>query len=545
MSRLFLPFRSFLFTFSSIVDIRCVAAGKPDRLHTETHVLIAVTQGCGSAIIDGRRHRVVKGSCFLLPPHTLIAVGADDDSPLRIYVLSFHAVPAAQTAMERSDPAEVAELSFTPHGELNAKPFGRFAGMLDELYRDRSPQDELEEFKQHVRLQELLYELYRGNSSSNDQVQSREAVRRSIDSLHRLDVTVSSVDALARQANIGIRQYTHLFKQLTGQSPLDYITELRLNEAKKQLLVSNESLQQIALSAGFKDVYYFSRRFKQMVGQSPKQYVRHTRLRLRVVALYYANVLLSIGVKPIGANLTWWGGSLFLREMEKDIVDIGSAPTLESVSRLEPDLIIMNDINDADYASLSKIAPTFMLPYEGRRSIYEDARLIGELINKPKAADELQSRFERRAAAARERLTGIVNRQDTAVIVRFEREGRRFSVFGDNYGRGGWPIYRGLQLSIPETVQRQAIDSGLQIIQDLPLENLPMYAGSADYLFVVNEGEGIQHVENSAIWQSLPAVEHGRVHVLDSETFSYFDPISIEGQLDLIAQLLAERNPAS
>ncbi|SCW62324.1 iron complex transport system substrate-binding protein [Paenibacillus tianmuensis] len=544
MSRLSLPFRSLLFTLSNIMDIHCTDAGKPYRLHTETYVLIAGKQGFGSAVIDGRRHRVIKGSCFLLHPNTLLEASADNASGLCLYLLAFHAMPA-EAGAERSESPGAAGLSFTPHGELNAKPFGRIAGMLDELYRHRSPQDELAQFKQHLRLQELLYELYRSNYSPSDKMQSREAVRRSIDGLHRLDAAAVNVEALARQANIGTRQYTHLFRQLTGLSPLDYMTELRLNEAKKKLLTSSESLQQIAQSAGFKDVYYFSRRFKQMVGQSPRQYVRHTRQSLRVVALYYANVLLAIGVKPIGANLTWWGGSVFLQEMEKDIVDIGCVPSLETVSQLEPDLILINDHNLADYASLSKIAPTVMLPYEGRRSIYEDTRLIGELINKPHAAGELQSRFERRAAAVREKLAGIVSGQATAAIVRFEREGRRFSVFGDNYGRGGWPIYRGLKLSIPDPVQREAIDSGLQIVQNLPLDKLPLYAGNADYLFVADEGEGIKYVENSPVWHSLPAVWQGQVHVLDKASFSYFDPISIEGQLELLAQLLLKRKPAS
>ncbi|RXZ83772.1 helix-turn-helix domain-containing protein [Paenibacillaceae bacterium] len=537
MSRLSLPFRSFLFTLDNISEIAFDAAGKPDRLHTDTPVLMLAVQGRGTAVIDGRRHRLGKGSCFLLPPRTLLEASADTDSPLRVYWLAFQAAPV--------DAGANGELSFSSYGELNAQPIAKLAGMFDELYRVRSSRDELIQFRQHIRLQELLYELARSNYAQNDRHPSKEAVRRTIDGLHRLNAVAANVEDLAKQANIGKRQYTHLFKQLTGKSPVDYITDLRLNWAKKELLTSNESIQQIAQGAGFKDVYYFSRRFKQWVGQSPKQYVSHTRQGIRVVALYYANVLLSIGVKPIGANLTWWGGSAFLREQEQDIVDIGIEPSLEALSRLKPDLILINDYHNADYALLSQIAPTVMLPYEGGRSIYEDARLIGKLINKPQASEELQLRFERLAAEAREKLTGIVSRQATAAIVRFEQEGRRFTVFGDNYGRGGWPIYRGLRLGIPEPVRRCAIDSGLQIVQDLPIDELPTYAGSADYLFVADEGEGIEHVRNSPVWLSLPAVTQGRAHVLDQANFSYFDPISIEGQLGLLVQLLSERQKQS
>ncbi len=542
MSRLSLPFRTSLFTLSDIVDIRCEATAKANRLHAPEHVFVAVRQGAGSAVIDGRRRRLVKGSCFLLPPDTLFDVSADEGSELKLTWLIFRAVSVEGSPSNEEN--EAAPLLF-PYEELDAQPFGRIAGRLDELYRHKGETEELAHFKQHIRFQELLYELCRGGTSTGGPLQSREAVRRSIDGLHRLDVSDVSVEALARQASIGARQYSHLFKQLTGKSPVDYITELKLNHAKKQLMTSNDSLQQIAQSSGFRDVYYFSRRFKQMVGQSPKQYVRHARKGMRIVALYYANVLLSAGVKPVAANLTWWGGSTFLKEMEEGIVDIGCEPSVEAVTKLEPDLILMNDANLADYPAMSKIAPTLLLPYEGGRSIFEDVRLIGQLINRPRAADELESRFERRAAEVRQRLAGAVNRASTAAIVRFDSRGRRFSVFGDNYGRGGWPIYRGLRLGVPESVQRQAINSGLQILQGLPLEQLPVYAGSADFLFVADEGEGIRYVQDHPVWRSLPAVAHGRAHVLSRADISFFDPISIEGQLELLARLLTERKPAS
>jgi len=540
MSRLSLPFRSYLFTLDHVSRFDFGAAGKPDRLLSETPVLLFVPLGKGSAVANGRRHRLAKGSCFLLPPRTLLEAAADSDSSLRVYWLAFRAIPAAEDAG--------GEAIFAPYGELNAQPVSKLASLLDEMYLDRSSRDELVRFKQHVRLQELLYELAKANQAPQDRQSSKEAVRRTIDELHRLNDTSASVEDLAKRANLGKRQYAHLFKQLTGKSPVDYATDLRLNWAKKELLTSKDSIQRIAQRAGFKDAYYFSRRFKQRVGRSPKQYVSQKRQGLRVVALYYANVLLSIGVKPVGANLTWWGGSEFLREHERDIEDVGYAPSLEAVARLEPDLILINDHNGDDYAALSRIAPTFLLPYEGGRSVYEDARLIGELMNKPHAAEELQARFEQKAAEAREKLAGIVDGRASAAIVRFEREGLRFSVFGDNYGRGGWPIYRGLRLGVPEPVQRRVIDSGLQILQDLPIDELPEYAGSADYLFVIDEGEGIKHVRNDPAWLGLPAVSQGRTFVLDRAGFSYFDPISIEGQLERLVRLLSDkpmRLPAS
>ncbi|MHA7964106.1 cupin domain-containing protein [Paenibacillus sp. CAU 1782] len=60
------------------------------------------------------------------------------------------------------------------------------------------------------------------------------------------------------------------------------------------------------------------------------------------------------------------------------------------------------------------------------------------------------------------------------------------------------------------------------------------------YIFVVNEGEGIRQVMGKEIWRSLTAVACKRVFELSHEQISYFDPISIEGQLDLLGELLQE-----
>jgi AraC-like DNA-binding protein len=66
-----------------------------------------------------------------------------------------------------------------------------------------------------------------------------------------------------------------LFKQATGFTPLGYLTELRLNHAKK-LMRENASLHysvaEIGTMAGFDDISYFSRVFKKKTGVAPSVY---------------------------------------------------------------------------------------------------------------------------------------------------------------------------------------------------------------------------------------------------------------------------------
>ena len=66
--------------------------------------------------------------------------------------------------------------------------------------------------------------------------------------------------------------FRKLFCQVTGKTPLQYLTHKRIDYAKELLRLrshSGLSIQKIAWDAGFIDSYYFSRVFKKITGVSP------------------------------------------------------------------------------------------------------------------------------------------------------------------------------------------------------------------------------------------------------------------------------------
>jgi len=68
-----------------------------------------------------------------------------------------------------------------------------------------------------------------------------------------------------------------LFKKETGKTPVEYLTDMRINYAK-QLLKSNKnnlSIKEIAAMVGFNDPYYFSRVFKKVTSLSPTQWAEN------------------------------------------------------------------------------------------------------------------------------------------------------------------------------------------------------------------------------------------------------------------------------
>jgi len=78
----------------------------------------------------------------------------------------------------------------------------------------------------------------------------------------------------------GAAEYVHLnpyylskvFKQQTGETFIDYLTNVRISHAKKWMEQKDLSLKEICYLVGYNDPNYLSRVFKKVVGQTPSEY---------------------------------------------------------------------------------------------------------------------------------------------------------------------------------------------------------------------------------------------------------------------------------
>lgn len=84
---------------------------------------------------------------------------------------------------------------------------------------------------------------------------------------------------LARMACMSEPHFFRCFKRSTGSSPVDWLRRERINQAKRYLIETDDSVSEIANRVGYADAAYFSRDFKHMAGHSPAQYRREERGR--------------------------------------------------------------------------------------------------------------------------------------------------------------------------------------------------------------------------------------------------------------------------
>lgn len=81
-----------------------------------------------------------------------------------------------------------------------------------------------------------------------------------------------SMQELARTMNYSEPYFCKLFKQCFNKNFTSYLTEYRVNEAKKMLEQPTVNVKEIGKAVGYGDSNYFAKVFKRMTGQSPTEY---------------------------------------------------------------------------------------------------------------------------------------------------------------------------------------------------------------------------------------------------------------------------------
>lgn len=81
-----------------------------------------------------------------------------------------------------------------------------------------------------------------------------------------------SLYEVAEEVNLSEHYFSRLFKEEMDCTFVEYITKVRLDEAKRRLKNGNENISQIAQEVGYNEPGYFSKVFKKYYGMSPSQF---------------------------------------------------------------------------------------------------------------------------------------------------------------------------------------------------------------------------------------------------------------------------------
>lgn len=131
-------------------------------------------------------------------------------------------------------------------------------------------------------LVEFLFSLIRNNSTDSVTalVATRDARQMAENSLvnsimYYMQDNIAQVPSLSTLCDyfcVGRTYLCQIFREVTGDSPVEYWITLKIREAKRLIREGHMNITQIADALGYSSIHHFTRMFKRVTGLSPTAY---------------------------------------------------------------------------------------------------------------------------------------------------------------------------------------------------------------------------------------------------------------------------------
>lgn len=260
-----------------------------------------------------------------------------------------------------------------------------------------------------------------------------EGVQRGIDYIEahlQHDVDIAKV---ASTANMSRWHFQCIFKAITGYTVKTYIRTRRFSQALEDLLSTDRTIIDIALSAGFESQESFTRAFKQHFSLTPGQFralgeSRKFMRRVRIDERYLQHINVGISREPelrpvdacqyVGLHNTFYGADSEKNNFADKLLSLWDAflPRMDEISHAIPKIgygLVEQTGGDAEllnYYSVMQVTSSAALPRDmvsvqvaaGQYAVFThegDPLLLDDTVNYIYGSWLPQSGYEHRGAA--------------------------------------------------------------------------------------------------------------------------------------------------
>jgi AraC family transcriptional activator of pobA len=242
---------------------------KPHR-HSDLVQLLYVQSGRAVLKVEDRIHQVEHPTLQVVPALSVHTFRFSEDIQGHILSLARPLVERLETALDGSPLSDAHCYGLGDDGDYLQTLFGAIASE----YRQRRSGREL---MLHSLINLLMVWVSRRRSEHvcDDPVQQDRGREHLQAFLHQLETSFHqhwSIEQHARQLGISAAHLNALCRRLSDQSALQIINQRLLLEAKRNLIYTAMTVNQVSDSLGFSEPGYFSRFFKRATGQSPSQF---------------------------------------------------------------------------------------------------------------------------------------------------------------------------------------------------------------------------------------------------------------------------------
>ena len=261
---------------------------KPRALHKHDFIeLVIVIGGEGVHLLEGTRHPIASGDTFVIPPNIRHGYADTQDLELcNILIRNQHLQTLEREcfgmpgfyALFKLEPHMRATHQLMTQLRLSSTALDEISTWFQALERETNQSIPLACTRARAFLQLIVAHLciqYEQLGSINSAVLLQIANCLHFMDSH-LDTSLHLAD-LARAAGMSERSLSRSFHMTLGQSPIEYLLNVRLQRAEELLLAGPTAISQIAFEVGFRDANYFTRQFRRRHGLSPRQYRKQFR----------------------------------------------------------------------------------------------------------------------------------------------------------------------------------------------------------------------------------------------------------------------------
>lgn len=236
------------------------------RHHNQCEVLLTV-EGHGLHMVGGETLHTKRGDVLVYNTGVVHEDSAQADSMEHIYCCGVENLRITGLPENCLLPRGASALLHT------GSRFDEFEAMFRMIYvHATEPRPHSEEIIAHLlpalllMITQLGYEEQMGEQPESAQV---NLMREYIDTHYAEDI---SLEHVATQAGISPYYASHLFKEFSGYSPMQYVMRRRISEAQSLLLTTKLPIADIAGQIGFDSPNHFSTIFSKHTGYAPSIY---------------------------------------------------------------------------------------------------------------------------------------------------------------------------------------------------------------------------------------------------------------------------------
>jgi AraC family transcriptional regulator len=255
-----------------------------ERSYFPAYEILLITSGRGAFRHGNRWTALAAGDCLLHDMRYPHAYKADPAHPFRMKYVVFDG-HLLNPLWEQISGAPVKLFRTT-----DAPAASPFSSAIDEVIRlirafsgeaDASPELEAE---MSLQIYRLLLASMRQSQREHDasSVAKPIPIAAAHAYMNENYLTIDAMEEVASHSNLSYYHFIRQFKRYYGCTPKEFVLVRRVNHAKRLLLLTNDTVTEIAFQSGFNNYNAFLHTFRSIEKCSPTEY-RHN-LKLRDVA---------------------------------------------------------------------------------------------------------------------------------------------------------------------------------------------------------------------------------------------------------------------